>query len=214
MRQSWVAFVGGIFALAGAGTIAFSQSFGEAFLGFVSLVLGTALCYREVRRSRVPWTVVASVLIGIASISFRIYEFDRLSSGQLRASDYPQLQSRVGDLLGHFPAEVPDDARDVKLVAYGPWGLLPAIDYFIELKFKVSPARAKQIASEAAQRAVEIKTLAGDGIGVPAVNGFASDFSGDPAKIECYSIVPPRAEKSGGVCVDLVTGEVLYWVTD
>ncbi|MDX2117418.1 MAG: hypothetical protein SFY96_04465 [Planctomycetota bacterium] len=217
-RTLWVWGVAWASMLAAAAVVVLSQSLLLTLLSLVSIAIGIALALRRAARRNTLLIRMLAAVLCVAPAAYHIsraaIDFERLSSGNLLPSDYPRLRQRVGDLLAHFPPEIPTDASEIHLTADGPWGVLPAIDYFVELKFKVSPERAKEIAAHAAHGAIVAKSLADGGDGLPPRGGLANEFTGDPQRIECYVIIPAEAEKSGGVCIDRASGDVLYWVTD
>ncbi len=177
---------------------------------------------RFFRRRRV-WRlafIFLAVLVPLVYVGRMAFRLSEQMSGYFEASEYPGLFSQNGWARYGLPPTLPPNATDV--VIYAPASapsFLPAPDQFVEVRYFVPTADAQALAAAAATTAAQLVAKIGPAQ-VPSWS-LSLETADDgvrstplPAEFKDYYLTNPSGSNVGGVSINPITGEVVYWIRE
>ncbi|MBL8877196.1 MAG: hypothetical protein JNM86_15495 [Phycisphaerae bacterium] len=197
-----------------AAIVAFAIDRGLPFACFALLGFPIGLCVCLVGLFFRPrWPHALGLLVGLSAVGYVLLENNRLASGHLRPSDYPQMLQLASGGTSHFPRTIPANATDVRITAFGPYGAFPAQDFMIDLRYILPIADAKLVLAQAEKTAITADPTTHGANQATGADQFIQKHGGNPADFQSHLLVIPNGGmNAGGISVNAATGEVIYWV--
>jgi hypothetical protein len=206
--------LGPLFVVVATAIVVFVDNSPFACLWLPAMALGLFVCFIGLFFKR-RWPAILGLVIGLSVCGYIVMENNRLASGHLKPSDYPQLLQLTSGGTTHFPRTIPDIATDIQIVAAGLYGFSSwmAQDYYICLRYILPLDAAEQVRAQAEESAITPDAKTTDTKQTDRGNMFITEFGNNPADFKSYLLATPNGGiNAGGVSINTTTGEVIYWV--
>lgn len=203
---------GPVLAIVSAATLVFDGASSLVCCALPGLPLGIVVCLIGLL-FRPRWPSMLGLVLGLLGAGYFAIETNRLDSGDLRPSEYPQMLQLASGGTAHFPRTIPPNATDIRITAHGPYGWFPAQDFMIDVRYILPPAAAEQVRAQAEKAAITADPKTHGTNPASSADQFIRKHGGSPAEFKSYLLVIPNGGmNAGGVSINTATGEVIYWV--
>ena len=139
--------------------------------------------------------------------------------GFFPVSEYSALrESSNPAIVSHFPKSIPPNATGVRVWSNGLRGFFPSPDAFMQLRMIVPSLEAAAIETNAS--ALQKALLSNPNTSLSSMDFICDHLAAAddqdsstplPSGFKTYILVNPSGGNQGGVTINAITGEVVYW---